>query len=236
MITTNESLKINNQAKLSGLSTDVKPLYYPEAPNVPIPNGSTFIEMDTGSLYMLDAENAQWYKIVSSSGGEVVPPTNNKLYLYKDGDECVDITGGWDISHTTRGVFTKESDGILLNVADTTWAQSYELAFPKNNVDRTEYKTLHLEFEVVHAPILAGKYYDYCFLVTNPTLYSKYGQTTETIQDDGEGHISDPAGSTMHYTTNLSAVAKDSIIQVVCIYETQPSRISYKIKKVWLEK
>ncbi len=39
-------------ADVRGLSTDTKP--------TTCPNGSTFVEMDTGKVYIFDAENAQW--------------------------------------------------------------------------------------------------------------------------------------------------------------------------------
>ncbi len=40
----------------TGLSTD-------EKPTDDIPNGSTFLEMDTSDVYAYDAENAQWRKL-----------------------------------------------------------------------------------------------------------------------------------------------------------------------------
>ena len=42
-------------AKLYGLSTDTKP--------TDVPNASRFFEINTGKLYMFDAENHQWYEI-----------------------------------------------------------------------------------------------------------------------------------------------------------------------------
>lgn len=47
---------------LYGLSTDTKPMIYRTATGKEeaIPNASTFYEMDTGKVYMLDAENSQW--------------------------------------------------------------------------------------------------------------------------------------------------------------------------------
>ena len=40
---------------LRGLSADAKP--------TDIPNGSTFLEMDTGKVYAFDAENTQWREL-----------------------------------------------------------------------------------------------------------------------------------------------------------------------------
>lgn len=43
------------EIEMRGLSTDNKPI---EAAN-----GTVFIEIDTGKLYMFDAENSQWKEI-----------------------------------------------------------------------------------------------------------------------------------------------------------------------------
>lgn len=46
----------NSILELRGLSTDTKPTEN-------ISNSSIFIEIDTGDLYMYDAENEEWNKI-----------------------------------------------------------------------------------------------------------------------------------------------------------------------------
>lgn len=48
--------KTENSVELRGLSTDTKPTEN-------IDNGSVFIEIDTGKLYMFDAENQLWKEI-----------------------------------------------------------------------------------------------------------------------------------------------------------------------------
>lgn len=45
-----------NGFEYTGLSTDTKPTDINE-------NGATFLEMDTGSVYIFDAENATWIAI-----------------------------------------------------------------------------------------------------------------------------------------------------------------------------
>ena len=47
-----DSIGASKRVDIFGLSTDTKPDN--------IGNGSTFKEMDTGALYMYDAENEQW--------------------------------------------------------------------------------------------------------------------------------------------------------------------------------
>lgn len=48
------------QGELYGLSTDTKPT---EMQGKYIANGSTFIEMDTGKIYLYDLENQEWKEI-----------------------------------------------------------------------------------------------------------------------------------------------------------------------------
>lgn len=45
-----------SMVELRGLSTDEKPIEN-------IENGSVFIEIDTGKIYMYDLENEQWMEI-----------------------------------------------------------------------------------------------------------------------------------------------------------------------------
>ena len=47
--------------ELRGLSTDEKPT--DEVNNTKIDNGSIFIEIDTGKVYMFDLENTEWKEI-----------------------------------------------------------------------------------------------------------------------------------------------------------------------------
>jgi hypothetical protein len=46
--------------ELAGLSTDEKPT---EMGTTKIENGSTFIEMDTGKIFLYDEENEEWQEI-----------------------------------------------------------------------------------------------------------------------------------------------------------------------------
>lgn len=59
MITTyrkNTLIKDKAELELRGLSTD-------EKPTEDVANGTTFIEIDTGKIYMYDLENEEWKEI-----------------------------------------------------------------------------------------------------------------------------------------------------------------------------
>ena len=49
-----------NGKEFYGKSTDTKPLYYGGGTSVPIPNGAVFVEMDTSTVYMFDAQAQAW--------------------------------------------------------------------------------------------------------------------------------------------------------------------------------
>ena len=51
---------------IRGLSTDEKPII--KFKNIPVINGSTFLEMDTGDTYLYDEENSTWHKRTISNG------------------------------------------------------------------------------------------------------------------------------------------------------------------------
>lgn len=59
MVTMQES---GGSVTFYGLSTDTKPTYIERVigSRYSIPNGSAFYEMNTGTLYLFDAENSQW--------------------------------------------------------------------------------------------------------------------------------------------------------------------------------
>ena len=59
----NELLKNGGFSEFAGLSTDEKPV------NGRLSTGSTFTEVDTGDVYMYDAEDASWTKQFSLQGG-----------------------------------------------------------------------------------------------------------------------------------------------------------------------
>ena len=50
----------DREIEYRGLSTDEKPV---SSDSNLIPNGSVFIEIDTGKMYLYDAENTQWKEI-----------------------------------------------------------------------------------------------------------------------------------------------------------------------------
>lgn len=63
MITLNGYGRVSNRLVCSiyGLSSDIKPMDKIEG--IPIENGSVFLEMDSGKVFIFDKENKKWYEI-----------------------------------------------------------------------------------------------------------------------------------------------------------------------------
>ena len=58
MVSNYGAYSTEEQMSFFGLSTDTKPIEVYK--NTAIPNASTFCEMDTGKVFLYDAENKRW--------------------------------------------------------------------------------------------------------------------------------------------------------------------------------
>lgn len=61
MITNTSGYSTAQVMSLKGLHDDTKPTQTFQ--NTRIQNGSTFLEIDTGDVFMYDAENEEWYQL-----------------------------------------------------------------------------------------------------------------------------------------------------------------------------
>ena len=73
--------------------------------------------------------------------GEIIPP----LYLYKEGDECINLTGGFIVyknnsNATPVGIFSKNTDYLELDAT-----KGYASCGTTNKINVSEYKTLYID-------------------------------------------------------------------------------------------
>ena len=68
-----------------------------------------------------------------------------RLFLYRYGDQCVDVTGGWEITHARNMTCTLESDHISF-VASSNFNNGATL-YTVNKLDLTQYDSIHVAFE-----------------------------------------------------------------------------------------
>jgi len=80
-----------------------------------------------------------------------------KTYLYKDGDECSALTGGWETGVSANtGAQSKEATYLSLTANATTSSTARRTYVTTNAIDLTNYTTLNFEFEQTAAE--ANKY------------------------------------------------------------------------------
>lgn len=66
------------QVELRGLSTDNKPTSFD---NGLVDNGSVFIEIDTGDVYLYNMEDEEWEPVVEAEPIEVNEDDNKKIVI-----------------------------------------------------------------------------------------------------------------------------------------------------------
>ena len=66
----------NFLVELRGLSTDEKPTTLPTGGT--IENGSVFIEIDTGNVYLYNEEGTEWCPVIEEQSDEQEPVDNNE--------------------------------------------------------------------------------------------------------------------------------------------------------------
>ena len=159
---------------------------------------------------------------VVAQGSE--PVVDTKLYLYKLGDECTTITGGWNGrasagSGTNTGSFTKSDDRmVLISSGGGSWV--FTIVETAKPISLTGYSKLKAE-------VLAPN--------TNSSIYCDFGISTEPVND--------------HYNNTTSIVQSGKSADIVTIeIDITGYQGSYyvdlladvgntlHIYKVWLEK
>lgn len=85
--------------------------------------------------------------------GSAPPPP---LYLYKEGDECVDVTGGWNFDRTTNSStgtiqVEKRNDSIYIKVVANSSTGHGVGCKTANLINFTDYKTIHFDCDIGHS-------------------------------------------------------------------------------------
>ena len=117
---------------------------------------------------------------VVTQGSEPVVETTR--YLYKSGDECTSITGGWNGravagSGTNTGSFTKSDDRMVL-VSSGSNVFCFTIAETAQAINFAGYSTLKAE---VVAPSTNSSIYCDFGISTSP-VNDSYGNTTKVVQ------------------------------------------------------
>ena len=71
------------------------------------------------------------------------------LYLYNNGDQCVDNTNGWKTNLNTNGICTFNTDHILLNYSGSEGRSA--TVYTASKIDISNINTLYMEVNVTYA-------------------------------------------------------------------------------------
>lgn len=119
---------LSNNYFLIGLSSDEKPIDG-------ITNGTAYLEMDTGTVYVLDAENARWLEL----GGETPLPVEDGNFRHE-----LTVSGYGIEADGKTGVWTKGEDlpentiKFIFYTRHSGTATTLEELFDKINSEHSE--------------------------------------------------------------------------------------------------
>lgn len=134
---------------------------------------------------------------------EQVWPT--KLWLYRDGDECSEVTGGWEIRQQTAEI-RGTTLSVYCNINDGTYRGTI---FARNQIDLTPYRTIHFTKDITSGSRL--------LLLRGNTISDMYNNYVKLLVEDA---------------SDISGVTGLCYICVSCIGDPLGWK---NINKIWLE-
>jgi hypothetical protein len=161
--------------------------------------------------------------IIRTGGGTVAPPDTN-TYLYKEGDECTALTGGWGavvMSGYGAGTVTENADNIYLN-AVYSGGQKLAMSATSNQINLMPYSKLCMEYTSIistNAQLVLGA------KATPSQLVAPAAYTTITE-------------STSSKTIAILDISSLTSSLCVVVYDTAGSSgesVSANIYRVWFE-
>ena len=164
----------------------------------------------------------------------------NKLYLYKNGDECTSISGGWALQTNTfyqtkyggKNTSTKEADHLSIKLARTnTESASYIGGFAtKATVNCGQYKKVCIEYTITDAN-------------TSAYYYGVLGVSTTANADLGINGYPEPyirksntiVTQKSILELDVSSITDNRYIYVFGHVISSYASITFNVYKVWLE-
>ncbi len=84
--------------------------------------------------------------------------TEARTYLYKNGEEYTELTGGWKQGNHNIGTFTKESDHLNLQVNFQENAKYWNSCQTTNRIDVKDYNKIVYKLEIDNMQYLVAPY------------------------------------------------------------------------------
>ena len=147
------------------------------------------------------------------------------LYLYKDGNEYLDVTGGWLQTYNTAGsygVFTKKEDSMYLECRGNTVVNQISTS---NKISFVGYSKLNIEWTVSLNTVNAFSY-----IIVKDTNNSWSTGLSYTRRDG-------PTSNKFVDTINISSLQSSYFPVIVATTNYSTSNVALvTVSKVWLEK
>lgn len=158
---------------------------------------------------------------------------NNRVYLYRNGDECAAITGGWtDVGYTTSTAgytYTapvENTDNIDLSVENPSSAKTC-FSGSSNKIDFTPYTKMGITIEIVNCP-------------NGVQTYGRIGVTSnKTGANTNQIAVYNPQGTGISgiVTQYIDLSSVNGSYYVFGFVSANSGNVSrFKIKEVWIEK
>lgn len=103
------------------------------------------VKVGTYTARITLGEETNSKEVLIDNVGQYAITINYRLYLYHEGNECTDITGGWSVTATSgysdRASLTKNAKNMLFHVDNANY---YGCTFSQKAIDFTKHSTLYM--------------------------------------------------------------------------------------------
>ena len=167
-------------------------------------------------------EQSKSVEVVIDVVGQYAVEVVYKLWLYRDGNECNAVTGGWTgYTYDNRGSVAKNSNHLLASTPSTAYSNA---GFCTNSkVDLTKYTTLKMEY-TFSGTRSANEFGVHTSKPTNnDNILGFTGNRTKPNADSGE------------LAVDISAMNDSYYVKFVTRHTGTAYTTSWAVYKVWLE-
>lgn len=167
--------------------------------------------------------------------GQVWP---ERLYLYKTGDECIGVTGGWAPYASAGATATKDTDSLTITMNGDSYYQTGQFC-PKKAIDFTGYSKLCF---LVFANVGAFQYINdgsECLCLIEQYKHYQTGWMDSDLwptnpYSGGKVFKEATIGEYIYIKTTLPPEPAYPAIR--CANGTAKAVLTFKFKEIWLEK
>ena len=178
----------------------------------------TFVVNVSKTAYVVeDVANSASVEVLVDTVGVFKAEIRYKLWLYRDGDPCKDITGGW-AKVSTKGVITNYNDHMDLSATEAPSSVKGYYFSTVNGINTKGYKTLYADVSMVNG---ASGYF---------VLGLSGVKTEEFLFSTSKG---DNTLSTI--SVNISAYQGAGFYPEMCVHRRSDYQCVVSVYNVWLE-